>query len=169
VLALFLGGTIGNFAGPDAQRLLSGLSSALGPGAALLLGTDMHKDPRRLTAAYDDSQGVTARFNLNVLQVLNRKLGAHFEPGRFRHQARYDLERLQIEMHLLSVGRQRVRVDRLGVEYAFESGESVRTEISRKFTPESGRRLLEQAGFEVVERFVAPGGDYSLWLARARG
>jgi len=62
-----------------------------------------------------------------------------------------------------------VRVDRLGVEYAFEDDESVRTEISRKFTPESGRRLLEQAGFEVVERFVAPGGDYSLWLARARG
>lgn len=169
VLAVFLGGTIGNFDEEGAGRLLSGLARALGPGAGLLIGTDMHKDPRRLTAAYDDRQGVTARFNLNLLEVLNRKLGAHFVTARFRHLARYDLARRQIEMHLRSLAAQRVCFDRLGLEVGFEAGELVRTEISRKFTPLTGRRMLEGAGFEVRERFASPGEEFSLWLARVAG
>jgi L-histidine N-alpha-methyltransferase len=167
-LVAFLGGTIGNFAHEEAVGLLSGLAGAIGPEASLLLGTDMDKDPRRLEAAYDDSQGVTARFNLNLLQVLNRKLGADFDPARFRHLAFYDAARRQIEMHLRSLEDQSVRFERLGLTVFFRREERMRTEISRKLTADSGRRLLEEAGYQVIERFAAPGDDYSLWLAQVR-
>ncbi|HCF57781.1 MAG TPA: L-histidine N(alpha)-methyltransferase [Myxococcales bacterium] len=169
VLVAFLGGTIGNFGPEDAARLLGGLASATGAGATLLLGTDMDKDPGRLAAAYDDSRGVTARFNLNVLRVINCRLGGTFNLARFEHLAFYDRVAKQIEMHLRSRVAQTVRIERLGMEVSFRAGETVRTEISRKFTPESARAMLEGAGFEPLERFAPSSGDFYLWLARAHG
>ncbi|MGI5860815.1 MAG: L-histidine N(alpha)-methyltransferase [Myxococcales bacterium] len=169
VMVAFLGGTIGNFGPEDARRLLSGLASAVGAGATLLLGTDMDKAPRRLNAAYNDSRGVTARFNLNVLNVINRRLGGTFDLSRFEHVAFYDVVAKQIEMHLRSRVSQTVRIERLDMEVSFRAGEMVRTEISRKFTLESARAMLEGAGFEVLERFAPSNGDFCLWLARARG
>jgi L-histidine N-alpha-methyltransferase len=165
VLAAFLGGTLGNFEAGQGGQLLARLANALGQGAWLLLGTDMVKDRSRLLAAYDDRQGVTARFNLNMLEVVNRRLDARFRLADFAHQVLYDSASDQIEMHLRARCPQTVRIGKLDLSIGFETGETVRTEVSRKFTPQSGRRMLEEAGFLVRERFAPSSGDFSLWLA----
>ncbi len=166
VLAIFLGGTIGNFEHRDAVRFLSSLASALGPGAGVLVGTDMIKPAARLWSAYNDGQGVTARFNLHVLEVINRGLDADFDCGRFEHLAFFDPERQQVEMHLRARDEHSVRIGKLGMEVHFRELETIRTEISRKFTPASARELFEEAGLRVVQRYSSATGDYSLWLAR---
>jgi len=165
VLLAFLGGTIGNFEPEQARSLLRALASAVGPGGMLLVGTDMVKDRGRLERAYNDAFGVTASFNLNVLSVMNRKLGADFEPRRFEHLAFYDPSREQIEMHLRSLEEQTVRFRRLGIAVPFERGETLRTEISRKFTPRSAREMLAQGGVRICASWAPSGGDYMLWLA----
>lgn len=169
VLLAFLGGTVGNLPRERATGFLTTLARRLGPGGRLLLGTDRVKDPARLEAAYNDARGVTAAFNLNLLQVLNRKLDADFDPAQFRHVAFFDRDSEQIEMHLESRKDQRVRLEKLDLTVEFARGERMRTEISRKFTPESARALLEQAGFEVERHFEPSSGDFSLWLARSQG
>lgn len=166
VLLAFLGGTIGNLSAEQAPGLLAKLARRLGEGGWLLLGTDMVKERARLEAAYNDRKGVTAAFNLNLLEVLNRKLAADFDPRLFRHVAFFDPDAEQIEMHLESRRAQQVRIGALELTVSFEEGERLRTEISRKFTPASARSLLERAGFEVVRRFAPESGDFSLWLAR---
>lgn len=168
VLVAFLGGTIGNLEPDHARRFLLHLASAVGPAASLLLGVDRVKDPCRISAAYDDARGVTARFNLNVLQVLNRKLDASFDPGQFRHLAFYDARSEQVEMHLVARLPLEVRLRALGLTARFRAGESVRTEISRKFTPESARELVESSGWRLIDLFTPSSEDFSLVWATAR-
>ncbi|MCU0314403.1 MAG: L-histidine N(alpha)-methyltransferase, partial [Solirubrobacteraceae bacterium] len=137
-IVAFLGGTIGNFTPGSRRRFLRELARLLRPGVDhLLLGTDLVKDPAVLEAAYDDAEGLTAQFNLNVLAVLNRELGADFDLGAFEHVAFYDRDQEWIEMRLRARSRQRVTIPGAGgLVVDFAPREELRTEISAKFTPE---------------------------------
>ena len=165
-LIAFLGGTIGNLY-PDARRdFLSRLAALLGPDDRVLLGTDLVKEPHRLEAAYDDSQGVTAEFNKNVLSVLNRDLGADFDPDAFEHVARYDGEEARMDIRLRSLAEQTVRLDGLDLTVSFAAGEEMRTEISAKFTRDRLEAVYEESGLQLDGWFTDPAGDYALSLAR---
>ena len=130
----------------------------------LLLGVDRVKDVDVLNAAYNDSQGYTAAFNRNVLSVINRELGGHFNPDTFAHRAWFNAKKSQIEMHLHSNRSQRVRIDALDTEIQFERDESIQTEISRKFTFSSLKSLVAKAGFNIVEHYEPSNGYFSLVL-----
>ena len=165
VLFAFLGSTIGNFDANDAIALLRGVRERMCAGDSLLLGADLVKDAAVLEAAYNDAEGVTAEFNLNVLSVLNRELGADFDAARFRHVAFFDRAAARIEMHLLSLDDQVVRVPALGtVEFA--RGETLRTEISCKYTRASLEQLLAAAGFRIADWETDAAGWYALVTAR---
>jgi L-histidine Nalpha-methyltransferase len=133
-IVALLGGTIGNFPPGTRRRLLREIAKLLGPHDRLLLGTDLVKDPRVLEAAYDDSQGITAEFNRNVLRVINRELAADFTPDAFEHIAFYDRAREWVEMRLRAARPCSVLVGDLGLRVEFAAGEELRTEISAKFT-----------------------------------
>jgi L-histidine Nalpha-methyltransferase len=133
-IVALLGGTIGNFPPGTRRRLLREIGRLLGPSDRLLLGTDLVKDPRVLEAAYDDSQGITAEFNRNVLRVINRELDADFQPDAFEHIAFYDRAHEWVEMRLRAVRPCSVLVAGLGLRVEFAAGEELRTEISAKFT-----------------------------------
>jgi L-histidine Nalpha-methyltransferase len=162
----FLGGTIGNFDREQRVAFLSRIGSLLGSADTLLLGTDLVKDRARLEAAYNDSAGVTARFNKNVLTVLNRELGADFDLERFEHFAFYDAERERIDIRLRSLADQSVSVRGLGMEVPFGEGEEMRTELSCKFTRESLERSYAEAGLRMVEFWTDPDEQFALSLAR---
>jgi L-histidine N-alpha-methyltransferase len=147
-LYAFLGSTIGNFYPPAAIRLLSRVRSAMEPGDRFLMGVDLRKDIARIEAAYNDSRGVTAEFNRNMLHVLNYELGADFDPAAFEHLAFYEPVAHRIEMHLVSRLPQMVTVPGIGV-VSFDAGESLRTEISCKHDRESVAQLFEAAGLEI--------------------
>jgi L-histidine N-alpha-methyltransferase len=165
-LVPFLGGTIGNFPPGSRRRFLRGLGRVLGPGGHLLLGTDLVKDPHVIEAAYNDGAGVTAQFNLNVLHVLNRELGADFDVDAFEHVAFFDRQREWIEMRLLATEPQRVHVAALDLDVEFSAREELRTEISAKFTIERLRGDLAAAGLELVELFTDPDELFAVSLAR---
>jgi L-histidine N-alpha-methyltransferase len=164
-LIAFLGSTIGNLDPAARGRFFSSLASQMLPGDALLLGTDLVKDVDRLLAAYNDSQGVTAEFNRNVLLVLNRELGADFVPANFEHVARFDTQQEWIEMILRSSVCQRVRLPALDIEVLFEGGEEMRTEISAKFRREALERELREANLQLIRWWTDARGDYALSLS----
>jgi L-histidine N-alpha-methyltransferase len=165
-LVAFLGGTLGNFPPGSRRRFLRGLRDVLGSDGFLLLGTDLVKDPRVIEAAYDDSAGVTAQFNLNVLHVLNRELDANFDVDAFEHVAFYDRKREWIEMRLRATDSQHVRIGKLDLEIDFAAREELRTEISAKFTPERLRGDLEAAGLDLVELYTDPDELFAVSLSR---
>ena len=146
-LVLFLGSTIGNFEPAARSAFLRELRAALDPGDQFLLGADLIKPESVLVPAYDDSQGVTAAFNLNVLHVLNRELGANFVLDDFGHRAVWDADQEWIEMRLRALRSQRVRIAALDLDIDIESGEEIRTEISAKFSRETLSQQVESAGF----------------------
>jgi L-histidine N-alpha-methyltransferase len=162
----FLGGTIGNLYPRQRHAFLERIRALLGPGDHLLLGTDLIKDPRRLEAAYNDAAGVTAEFNKNVLEVLNRQLGADFDLDGFEHVARYDAEAERMDIRLRSLSDQEVRLDRLDLDISFAAAEEMRTEISTKFTRERLEAVYAGAGLEMTGWFTDVVGDYALSLAR---
>jgi L-histidine N-alpha-methyltransferase len=165
-LVAFLGGTIGNLL-PDARHaFLRQIAALLAPGDHFLLGIDLVKDPRRLIAAYDDSQGITAAFNKNVMAVINRQLDADFDLDAFAHVAVYDPGHEWIEMRLRSLRAQTVRVRALDLEVAFAAGEEMRTEVSAKFRREGITEELRAAGLVLVEWCTDTAGDFALALAR---
>jgi L-histidine Nalpha-methyltransferase len=166
-LIAFLGGTVGNLY-PDQRRdFLGRIAALLEPGDRLLLGTDLVKDPARLEAAYNDSAEITAEFNKNVLEVLNRELTADFDLDAFAHVARYDPERAWMDIRLRSLAEQTVRLGDLELEVEFGEGEEMRTEISAKFTRQALEGVYGEAGLEMSGWFTDPKGDYALSLARA--
>ncbi|MBP2703074.1 L-histidine N(alpha)-methyltransferase [Microbispora sp. RL4-1S] len=167
-MVAFLGGTVGNLPPAAREVFLKELRSTLRPGDTFLLGADLVKDPRRLVAAYDDAQGVTADFNRNVLNVLNRELDAGFEPGAFAHVARYDEDHEWIEMRLRATRPMRVEIRALGLTVSFDEGEEMRTEISAKFRPEGLAAELGRAGFGMVRWYTDAAGDFGLVLAAPR-
>lgn len=168
-LIVFLGGTIGNFPPGSRRRLLRAVRAVMGPDDHLLLGTDLVKDPRVIEAAYDDSSGVTAQFNLNVLHVLNRELGANFDVDCFEHVAFFDRKREWVEMRLRATEHQHVRVEALDLDVEFAAREELRTEISAKFTPARLRGDLTAAGLQLVELYTDPDELFAVSLARRPG
>jgi L-histidine N-alpha-methyltransferase len=165
-LIALLGSTIGNLTPSERAIMLATLRAGMVDGDSFLLGTDLVKDRGRLVAAYDDAAGVTAEFNRNLLHVLNRELGATFDPSRFVHVARWNPEQSWIEMRLRARGFMGVVVKALGMRVDFASGEEIRTEVSTKFTPDRVRAELAAAGFGVVETWTDPAADYLLTLAK---
>jgi L-histidine Nalpha-methyltransferase len=163
----FLGGTIGNLYPRQRHEFLERIAALLGPGDHLLLGTDLIKDQARLEAAYNDSAGVTAEFNKNVLAVLNGQLGADFDVDSFEHVARYDAEAERMDIRLRSLADQDVHLADLDLEIGFAAGEEMRTEISTKFTRERIESVYEGAGLELSGWFTDSAGDYALSLASA--
>ncbi|MDX6412061.1 MAG: L-histidine Nalpha-methyltransferase [Gaiellaceae bacterium] len=164
-LFAFLGGTIGNLYPDERVDFLAKIRALMLPEDRLIVGTDLIKDRSILEAAYNDSEGVTAEFNRNVLRVLNEGLGADFEPEAFEHVAFFDEANSWIEMRLRANGAQRVRIDGADLELTFADGEEVRTEISSKFTVEAVDRELDEAGLRLERFFTDEGGLFGLALA----
>lgn len=167
-LVLFLGSTIGNFEEPEAVAFLERSAGQLGAREGFLLGLDLVKDRETLEAAYDDDSGVTAEFNRNVLRVLNRELEGDFPLEAFRHSAVWDADRERVEMHLVARSPLTVRLRALDLEVRFEEGESVRTELSHKYTRESAERLLRAGGLDLARWETDAEGRFALALARPR-
>lgn len=165
-LALFLGSTIGNFTPPMVDRLYGGLRDALGAGDHFLIGTDLHKDPALIETAYNDREGVTAAFNLNMLDHLNERYDGDFDTRRFEHWAFYNVDMRRVEMHLRSLATQRVRLEKLGLAFSLGQGETIRTEISRKFTLGGVARSLAKRGFTVARAWTDPRRWYGITLAK---
>lgn len=164
-LVAFLGSTIGNLtAGPRAE-FLSALSDTLQPGDSLLLGTDLVKDADRLVRAYDDSAGVTARFNRNVLAVVNRELDADFDLEKFEHVAVWNAADERIEMWLRATEAQRVHVRDLGLTVEFAAGEAMLTEVSCKFRRAGVEAELAAVGLRMTHWWTDAAGDFGLSLA----
>lgn len=145
----FPGSTVGNFDPPEADALLRRIAQLVGPGGGLLLGVDLRKDPAILEAAYDDRRGVTAAFNRNLLVRINRELGADFNPAAFAHRAFYDRGQSRIEMHLVSLSDQRVRIG--DAVFAFGAGESIHTENSYKYDLAELNGRVTRCGFRTDE------------------
>ncbi|MDN5382124.1 L-histidine N(alpha)-methyltransferase [Streptomyces sp. LB8] len=167
-LLAFLGGTIGNLLPAERAAFLAGVRSLLSPGDALLLGTDLVKDEEVLVRAYDDAAGVTAAFNRNVLSVLNRELGADFEPEAFDHVALWDAGNEWIEMRLRSRTAQTVKVPALALAVDFAAGEELRTEVSAKFRRERVHEELAAAGLESARWWTDGEGRFALSLSVVR-
>lgn len=164
-LVAFLGGTIGNLVPAARAAFLATLRADLVDGDALLLGTDLVKDPGRLVRAYDDGAGVTAAFNRNVLAVVSRELSADLDPLAFDHVARWDAEAEWIEMRLRSRTDQVARVGALGLSVTFAAGEEMRTEISAKFRRPRVEAELAAAGLRLVRWWTDAAGDFAVSLS----
>lgn len=165
-VAYFPGSTIGNFTWEEAVEFLGRVAGILGPGSGLLLGTDLHKDKDILDAAYDDSQGLTAEFNLNLLARINRELDGDFELAAFSHVAFYAEGERRIEMHLESLEDQTATV--AGHEFSFAKGERILTEYSYKYTPSTLRQVAEAAGFGVERTWTDADNLFSVEFLRLR-
>ncbi|NNM13563.1 MAG: L-histidine N(alpha)-methyltransferase [Gammaproteobacteria bacterium] len=161
-LGFLPGSTIGNFYFKVAKDFLSRIHQQLGQGARLLIGYDRVKDVDVLLAAYDDSKGVTARFNLNLLNRINRELGGNFDLRFFKHEARFNAEKSRIEMHLVSTREQDVSIG--DYTFHFDAGESIHTENSHKYTDEQFARLLQGTGWEQKKVWSDKDGYYALAL-----
>ncbi len=165
-LVAFLGSTIGNLYVEERGAFLGALADSLDPGDWVLLGTDLVKDADRLVAAYDDAQGVTEAFVRNCLVVLNRELGADFDPARFDYAPLWDARQGRMDLRLRSTAPQTVRVPGADLVVEVAAGEEVQVEISTKFRPEQVARELGAAGFEVSRTWTDAAGDFAVTLAR---
>jgi L-histidine N-alpha-methyltransferase len=164
-VGFFPGSTIGNFEPVEAGRFLRHIGKMLGAGALLVVGIDLVKDEETLNRAYNDAEGITARFNLNLLARMNRELGADFDIAAFRHDAFFDREKSRIEMHLASTRQQTVRIN--GAAIDFRAGETIHTENSYKYTVKSFRSLARKNGWSPVKVFID--GFFSVHVLRATG
>jgi len=165
--AFFPGSSIGNFEPPEAERFLRRVGGMLGPGGRLLIGVDLLKDRRVLEAAYNDADGVTAEFNLNLLRRINRELDGDFDLGAFRHDAFFDAAEGRIEMHLISTRAQQVRV--AGETFGFRDGESIHTECSYKYSIDGFQALARRAGFDPERVWTDPASLFSVHCLAYRG
>jgi len=161
----FLGSTIGNFHPAQRSTFLTDVARALDAGGSFLVGTDLVKDPQRLWAAYNDSKGVTAEFNLNVLAMVNRELNADFDLSSFEHVAFWDDVNEWIDIRLRSLKDQTVFVRDLDLEVSLVEGEEIRTEISAKFRLEGIEAELDAVGLSLVEQWTDADGDFAMTLA----
>ena len=165
MLGFFPGSTIGNLVPSTAVDLLRSIRATLGEGSMLLIGFDRLKAIERLIAAYDDAQGVTAQFNLNLLHRINRELDADIPVGRFRHSARWNEQWQRIEMHLEATEDLGFTV--AGHRFAMREGETIHSENSHKYTPGEARLLLHAGGWTPQAQWTDDGGDFLLVLAEA--
>jgi L-histidine N-alpha-methyltransferase len=159
---LFLGSNIGNFDPPVRQDLLRRMRTALRPGDALFLGTDLVKPERDLVLAYDDPLQVTAAFNRNILRRMNDELGATFDLDGFAHRAVWNASAQRVEMHLVSLHAQRVVVEAADLELEFAAGETIWTESSYKYEPDQVRNFGADAGFSAATQWIDPRARFAV-------
>jgi L-histidine Nalpha-methyltransferase len=166
-VVLFIGSSIGNYLDEEARLLLRDIRRSLRPGAILLLGTDLRKDPATLIRAYDDAAGVTAEFNKNILTRINRELGGHFDLDRFKHVAVWNNLSSCIEMHLESTCDQLVTIDALNVQVKFRKNERIHTESSVKYSSSMIDALFAASDFERATSFYDRDHQFGVHVARA--
>ncbi|RYG02108.1 MAG: L-histidine N(alpha)-methyltransferase, partial [Caulobacteraceae bacterium] len=164
-VGFFPGSTIGNFKPDEVVAFLAGAKRLLGPGAGFLVGLDLAKDEATLVAAYDDAQGVTAAFNLNLLSRINRELDGDFDLAAFEHRAIWNAVESRVEMHLVSCKDQIVTV--AGHSFAFTAGETIHTENSYKFTVTGFEKLAGRAGWKLERCWESPAPSFAMVLLRA--
>ncbi len=162
VFGFFPGSTIGNLDRSTAHRFLVQVRETLGQGARFLVGADLRKDSAILLPAYDDAQGVTAAFNLNLLAHLNREIGSDFDLDRFRHRAVWNADEGRIEMHLVSLGHQTVSIG--GSIVSFQDGETIHTENSYKHTVPEFQAIAGAAGWRPTQVWTDPAELFALYL-----
>ncbi len=162
---LFLGGNIGNFDTKGAEQLLTRFGEGMEAGDRLLIGFDLKKDPERIERAYNDPEGVTRDFNLNLLERMNRELGADFDLALFQHHSLYEPSEGEARSYLVSIRDQEVNIQSLGMKVVFEPWEPIFLERSKKFALKEIEALAARTGFRVVEHFQDPDEDFvdSLW------
>lgn len=167
-VVLFLGSNIGNFSNPAAMRFLRQLWYSLNNGDYLLIGFDLKKDPHVLRQAYNDSQGITSAFNLNLLDRINRELDANFDRSKFTHQGHYSVRQGAMESYIISLEEQTVRVGALGKEFQFLPWEGVHVEYSNKYLFNEIEDFASSTGYEVLENFFDSKKYYvdSIWKVR---
>ena len=165
-LVAFLGSTIGNFPREQAIGLLSHIAGEMSASDRFLLGADLIKNPDVINRAYNDSRGVTAAFNLNVLERLNRELGARFPIREYEHRAFYSSENHRVEMHLIARNAHKVVIPEIG-EISFAKGESIRTELSYKYDRSMLEDILTASGLTLEKWMPADDGSFALALAHA--
>ncbi len=166
-IIVFLGSSIGNFNPLECDRFIDQVTSALNPGDYFLLGIDLQKPVEILTAAYNDSQGVTAAFNLNMLQHLNNRFNGNFNLDLFKHQAIYNQTKHQIEMYLISQENQSVTLESLDLTIELKPGERILTEISRKFNLEKMGSYLSDRNLNLIHAYTDPQQWFGLLLCKA--
>ena len=164
-LIAFLGSSFGNFSPAEGAEFLETVRGSMSTGDLFLMGLDLVKDAGVLEEAYDDPQGVTARFNLNVLERINRDLGADFDPGGFAHHSVYNGDERRVEMYLRSLRRQEVSIPGAGLSLTIERGEMIHTENSQKFSVPGIREMMGGAGFEILRIWQDPGGRFASVLS----
>ena len=167
-LILWLGSNVGNFERKEAARFLGHIGEQMTDRDRLLMGVDLRKDRSVLEAAYDDSQGVTARFNLNLLERINKELGGQFEVDRFRHRAVYNEDVGRVEMYLGSTCAQTVRIEDLDLDVPFEKGEEIHTENSYKYSLDEIDTLADAARMQIERRWLDTRGLFSKNLLKIR-
>jgi dimethylhistidine N-methyltransferase len=167
LLVLWLGSSVGNFPHDQAASMLGGFAKACGARDSLLIGFDLLKDPKTLTAAYDDSRGVTAQFNYNLLERINRELSADFDPSQFAHHAVFSPSHARMESYLISRKRQTVQV--AGQRFEFEAWEPIHTEVSCKYSEREIDQLLSEAGLSRIEFFTDPHHQFADVACGPRG
>jgi dimethylhistidine N-methyltransferase len=165
-MLIFLGSTLGNLNPEECDRFFTQVRTALHPGEYFLLGVDLQKSVTQLEAAYNDSQGVTAEFNLNMLRHLNHRFDGNFDLKQFRHRAFYNATQHQIEMHLESLSEQTVELRALPRSVSFQTGETIRTEISRKFNLTHIQQELKAHGLTLQQSWTDPNQWFGLLLCR---
>ena len=165
-LIAFLGSTIGNFTVEECSEFICEIKQCLQPGDFFLLGADLVKEPAVLNAAYNDAEGVTAEFNLNLLRVMNREINANFDLENFTHHAVFNEDAGRIEMYLISTKDQEVRLGSDDTLIRLASGERILTEISRKFNGNELETMLGDHGFKTIRHYQPANRYYSLLLAR---
>jgi L-histidine Nalpha-methyltransferase len=163
-LILWLGSSVGNFTRLDATQFLRDVRASMRSGDQLLMGVDLRKDRAILEAAYNDAQGVSAQFNLNLLTRINRELGGHFNLDAFQHKAVYDTDRGCVEIYLVSRCKQVVKIDDLGLDVSFEDGEMVFTEPAYKYSLAEIDHLAEDSGFKILHQWFDGKKQFSLNL-----
>lgn len=167
-LVVFFAGTIGNFDPRDRRQFLQDVAGMMNATDTFLVGVDLVKNKARLEAAYDDPEGVTAAFNINMLSVLNRQFEGNFDPTAFRHRALYDEKNAWIEMRLVAQRPVHVRLEKLDLELSLREGEEIRTEISCKFTRASLAKDAHDAGLSIVGWYADPEDLFAVALIRRR-
>lgn len=165
-LLLFLGSTIGNFTPDEALKFIEDVKNSMKPGDYFLLGVDRVKNVDVLHAAYNDAQGITAEFNLNVLHVINRELGADFDVTGFEHSAKYNEAKKRIEMHLVANTEQQVHISDLDATLTFKPGDEILTEVSHKYTPDDIEKLMQRCGLSIIEHYESDNQYFSLILTQ---
>ena len=164
-LVIFLGSSYGNFVPKDGRDFLKTIHNTIKPGDLFLIGLDLTKDKNTLESAYNDSQGVTAEFNLNILSRINNELDADFDVTNFEHVAIYDTKQQRIEMHVKSLVDQTVIISKSGKTISFKKNETIRTEYSYKFSLDQIQKLLKDAEFIILQTWQDEKNYYSLTLA----